>query len=208
MLRPSLSAGPAHRRRYAGGQCVAGVYAPAFVERGKRGKLYEVRRPVSPGFMLRPSLSDDGRGACAELPQRVSPGFMLRPSLSAGMRQRRDRPAGGRVAGVYAPAFVERARAAGRPARRACSVAGVYAPAFVERGGRVYWQRLPTEVAGVAGVYAPAFVERARPAHGGSSRSPRVAGVYAPAFVERSWGWRRRTSCAARCRRGLCSGLR
>ncbi len=61
----------------------------------------------------------------------VSPGFTPRPSLSEGRAGYRAGQATG-VAGVYAPAFVE----------RMCSnaliwihprVAGVYAPAFVER---------------------------------------------------------------------------
>ena len=66
---------------------------------------------VSPGLMLRPSLSD-GHILRSSAGREVSPGLMLRPSLSAERRPRtRERPAG--VAGADAPAFVERSR---RPA--------------------------------------------------------------------------------------------
>ena len=44
-----------------------------------------------------------------------------------------------------------------RAARRGCSVAGVDAPAFVERGS---WPRRSRKIQSVAGVDAPAFVER------------------------------------------------
>ena len=64
-------------------QGVAGVYAPAFVERRRAVPWISCSTlPVSPEFMLRPSLS--------EVPD---PALGL---LFAG------------VAGVYAPAFVER----------------------------------------------------------------------------------------------------
>ena len=106
MPRPSLSEGTslATGVKIIG---VAGVYAPAFVERPSSRKLTQSSLPVSPGFMPRPSLSVESNGLqdfeCAS------------------------------VAGVYAPAFVERgfppADTASNPAR----VAGVYAPAFVER---------------------------------------------------------------------------
>ena len=63
---------------------------------------------VSPGLTLRPSLSalsadesEPGRGG------QVSPGLTLRPSLSVGRRIRDELLAVG-VAGVDAPAFVER----------------------------------------------------------------------------------------------------
>ena len=117
----------------------------------------EIPPLVSPGFRLRPSLSAPA-SAEKEGPQPVSPGFRLRPSLSdqiPGLAVRRQ----ARVAGVSAPAFVER-----RSARQNCSssiarVAGVSAPAFVERSTRRHRTYTPTRVAGVS---APAFVERAR----------------------------------------------
>ena len=57
--------------------------------------------------MLRPSLSEFGDGGI-RAGAEVSPEFMLRPSLSeAAWTAGPDLPAG--VAGVYAPAFVERA---------------------------------------------------------------------------------------------------
>ena len=66
------------------------------------------------------------------------------------------------VAGVSAPAFVERAgRGSSGDRARLRSVAGVSAPAFVERRqkGRANLRRINGER--VAGVSAPAFVERA-----------------------------------------------
>ena len=110
----------------------------------------------------------------------VSPGFTPRPSLSAprrGRLQRRRR----RVAGVHAPAFVERtARTSGSASTS--RVAGVHAPAFVERW---LWLRTGRCSASVAGVHAPAFVERLRVLSAALRDSADVAGVHAPAFVER-----------------------
>ena len=137
----------------------------------------------------------------------VSPEFMLRPSLSGDGAGRRRHKAG-RVAGVYAPAFVERPPRWRRTGARSAGVAGVYAPAFVERAPG----KRRTQIARrVAGVYAPAFVERDTAAVTPAARRTRVspefmlrpslsaetaaaavvrhrsvAGVYAPAFVERS----------------------
>ena len=61
------------------------------------------------------------------------------------------------VAGVNAPAFVERIPA-GTAAEPIVGVAGVNAPAFVERRNTV--RRYIRLAGGVAGVNAPAFVER------------------------------------------------
>ena len=160
------------------------------------------RSRVSPGWEPRPSLSGGGRRGRGKpsrpvgadrLRNRVSPGWEPRPSLSANLTE----PEGPvRVAGVGAPAFVERRRIDDAEARIA-GVAGVGAPAFVERP-----QPERTAASGVAGVGAPAFVERCR------DRAGSVAGVGAPAFVERTW----RTSSAplelATCRRGGSPGLR
>ena len=74
------------------------------------------------------------------------------------------------------------------------SVAGVSAPAFVER---YYAELVKVATRGVAGVSAPAFVERAGAVLASPAPALGVAGVSAPAFVERpwrppgSWGWRR-----------------
>ena len=66
--------------------CVAGVHAPAFVERPGSGAWRPYRDGVSPGFTPRPSLSGP-----------------LGKTLGAGvMTSFRG------VAGVHAPAFVER----------------------------------------------------------------------------------------------------
>ena len=87
----------------------------------------------------------------------VSPGSRPRPSLSELAR------VGGEVllvsvAGVSAPAFVERGE--GRGGVQDCSgVAGVSAPAFVERPVERCWLGRAWHLR-VAGVSAPAFVER------------------------------------------------
>ena len=60
------------------------------------------------------------------------------------------------VAGVRAPAFIERLRLRSSRWCR-CSVAGVRAPAFIERKSA---SRMPTSGRSVAGVRAPAFIER------------------------------------------------
>ena len=62
----------------------------------------------------------------------VSPGFTPRPSLSA-LRALRPDPPRDRVAGVHAPAFVERLSQFTKRYLKMCRVAGVHAPAFVER---------------------------------------------------------------------------
>ena len=65
---------------------------------------------VSPEFMLRPSLSGRGAHELQSADRDVSPEFMLRPSLS-GLRVGIASVSAMEVcvAGVYAPAFVERA---------------------------------------------------------------------------------------------------
>ena len=88
---------------------------------------------VSPGFTPRPSLSVDGVRPPRDL-DPVSPGFTPRPSLSVRVQPRVRVPCVERVAGVHAPAFVERS-GGGRPRTWTPRVAGVHAPAFVERSG-------------------------------------------------------------------------
>ena len=176
--RPSLSEVRLGRvrARHAG---VAGVHAPAFVERIPPDWAGSGLDRVSPGFTPRPSLSA-GRRGFESGGVHVSPGFTPRPSLSEEAARAMVEAAWG-VAGVHAPAFVER----GPTARRlsyGCGVAGVHAPAFVERA------RMPVARATmppcVAGVHAPAFVERWK-TRLRKRRRPCVAGVHAPAFVER-----------------------
>ena len=86
----------------------------------------------------------------------MSPGFRLRPSLSE-LALGGDRHYETGVAGVQAPAFVERPRSWTFRCMIPSCVAGVQAPAFVERlpprSSRARFRR-------VAGVQAPAFVER------------------------------------------------
>ena len=172
--RPSLSGHHAAKPRRAP-DGVAGVHAPAFVERPDTARAGAAGEWVSPGFTPRPSLSD-GRSAAERDPDGlVSPGFTPRPSLSALKPPEGPVVAVG-VAGVHAPAFVER---------------GSAAPTTCEHGG------------GVAGVHAPAFVERGSTAPGAASCSARVAGVHAPAFVERFTG----TTDTCRHRRRVSPGF-
>ena len=63
----------------------------------------------------------------------MSPELMLRPSLSGARRRGGGGADRGRVAGAYAPAFVERGRWATHGGAATGGVAGAYAPAFVER---------------------------------------------------------------------------
>ena len=136
--RPSLS-GPAARGRAWSWRRVAGVHAPAFVERSGRG-LHPPPGQVSPGFTPRPSLSALRMRTRPCWNPRVSPGFTPRPSLSGGGHPRRPDHHRGRVAGVHAPAFVERTTRVSTPPAPSC-VAGVHAPAFVERVGAPRWPR-------------------------------------------------------------------
>ena len=115
---------------------------------------------MSPEFRLRPLLSDNPAEHGFHDGGRVSPEFRLRPLLSAPRPQRLEAAYAG-VAGVQAPAFVERTKDATILIPAASSVAGVQAPAFVERGG--FLRQGHPNPAGVAGVQAPAFVERTRP---------------------------------------------
>ena len=74
-------------------------------------------------------------------------------------------------------------------------VAGVKAPAFIERSQGLTDDGTPDPGIAVAGVKAPAFIERWN-APRSSPRSgdcgPSVAGVKAPAFIERERRTRRR----------------
>ena len=185
-------------------QCVAGVSAPAFVERSRRAGNYVGCRlgTVSPGSRPRPSLSDLVRAAQPLRTDSVAgvsaPAFVERRSTECIQ----DDKLACRVAGVSAPAFVERGKA--RVARATWDaggcVAGVSAPAFVERAMR---SRRWRSCCCVAGVSAPAFVERRGLGPGMAS----VAGVSAPAFVERRLS-PSEARIAAQCRRGLGPGLR
>ena len=131
--RPSLSGARVGTDGSDAGGRVAGVHAPAFVERGRSVILLARRRlQVSPGFTPRPSLSGAvraGRGAGV----RVSPGFTPRPSLSG--RERDSAGQGHRVSPGFTPrpSLSEPERCGAHDWR--ASVAGVHAPAFVERRG-------------------------------------------------------------------------
>ena len=127
----------------------------------------------------------------------MSPGFTPRPSLSAVGYGSGGLPLGC-VAGVHAPAFVERRWSRTASTKTSTSVAGVHAPAFVERPTEKGFDLARELPASVAGVHAPAFVERWRTADvsailgrrvlPSTKTSTSVAGVHAPAFVEREKG--------------------
>ena len=143
---------------------------------------------VSPEFVLWPSLSDPHVRQRPEQHPCVAgvcaPAFVERSPAQSGA------VAYAGVAGVCAPAFVERCvQDAGHPFPLA-GVAGVCAPAFVERSEARRSLRFPR--ACVAGVCALAFVERCRRSQTRRSRRSGVAGVCAPAFVERTCVHRRR----------------
>ena len=104
--RPSLSDRGKIRAR-AGIPGVAGVYAPAFVERRKCFDNCKGKHNVSLGFTPRPSLSAFHRAPDHTSAPVVSLGFTPRPSLS-GPSFDGQRQGDTGVAGVYAPAFVER----------------------------------------------------------------------------------------------------
>ena len=182
MPRPSLSADGARQIRARNfSSCVAGVDAPAFVERCIHRLLHagtvvlskSVAGVDAPAFVERST--SPVRVPRSTAP--VSPGLMPRPSLSASS-----------------------ARLAGLSFGCHTSVAGVDAPAFVERGRRC---KCLYRGPGVDGVDAPAFVERSSLRGTRTCRRRCVAGVDAPAFIERNvaslWVCFRQS---ASCRRG------
>ena len=139
----------------------------------------------------------------------VSPGFTPRPSLSVRGSEHRLELGASSVAGVHAPAFVER-RSARPPARDSADrVAGVHAPAFVER--EVGRRQARRTVPGVSPGFTP------RPSLSGAERidgalrrsTSRVSPGFTPRpslSVDRVRGLVMRTG--ARCRRGSRPGLR
>ena len=144
---------------------VAGVQAPAFVERSPIGALSLWNKDrVSPEFRLRPSLSVLHADATLECEaSSVSPEFRLRPSLSAsrGAMILGQAPSGG-VAGVQAPAFVERLQIPVRRRSTADHLTRV-SPEFRLRpslSGDESGDGQGRTFRRVAGVQAPAFVER------------------------------------------------
>ena len=185
---------------------VAGVYTPAFVERDSGPANPYSYRAVSPGFILRPSLSVDGsspslkqsessvagvytpafveRATAATAPSPepiVSPGFILRPSLS----ERRPLPQATRRYAV-SPGFILRPSLSVRKRRRGATAVPRVSPGFILRPS------LSDYLAGGMGNTVGAC----------------VAGVYTPAFVERSATLATCTGAGCACRRGLYSGLR
>ena len=113
-------------------------------------------KTVSPELMLRPSLSGQRQRDTRQGAKPVSPELMLRPSLSDDHGYD-PLVLGRRVAGAYAPAFVER--------RIACGIHSGCCGVSPEL-------MLRPSLSG----------DRIRRPHGGHDR---VAGAYAPAFVER-----------------------
>ena len=141
---------------------VAGVYAPALVERAQ-AITQSLTREAHP----RAWASNSGRSRAQAITQSLT------------------REAS--VAGVYAPALVERVTAA-LPPVIVVRVAGVYAPALVERRQTARALR-GTTLHVSPGFTPPALVERSSTRELARCRiafGKGVAGVYAPALVERS----------------------
>ena len=124
MLRPSLSA------------------AVALARDGPRPP------PVSPELMLRPSLSVAERRPLDGRNVHVSPELMLRPSLSGAGRPCERLPGGPVSPELMLRPSLSGARPPGRARAQVCRVAGAYAPAFVERckGRRAAWEPLAPPV--------------------------------------------------------------
>ena len=157
MPRPSLSAIRGHGRAGYGQVSPGLMPRPSLSVQRQRG-VPATRSQVSPGLMPRPSLSDPTTSAPIALrTHRVSPGLMPRPSLSERIRCRRPAYRYGVSPGLMPrPSLSDRSQRTGACAGFPC-VAGVDAPAFVERPASRAPQRSRE---GVAGVDAPAFVER------------------------------------------------
>ena len=209
---------------------VAGVHAPAFVERAKAKELARELTGVAgvhaPAFVERPLHPRTDSLHPHSVAGVHAPAFVDRWTSSA------PTPSRSSVAGVHAPAFVERRKTSPPADSALSSVAGVHAPAFVERSGTpCRWCVTPTAVSpgftprpslsgeaeegerdrgdvGVAGVHAPAFVERRESLRNTDGISRSVAGVHAPAFVERPRSNAGSSGQEAACRRGSRPGLR
>ena len=159
---------------------VAGVHAPAFVERHPDGQLGDIFR-VAPSFTSRPSLSEPG-GRRTRARPAGSPGFTPRPLSSVHSSPRTART---RVSRGFTPRpSLQRADSCGAPRR--CRVSPGFTP------------RSPRPSLSVVGLASARRIARS------------VAGVHAPAFVERSGASdssaARSNFCS--CRRGSCPGLR
>ena len=205
---------------------VAGVRAPAFVERHCALPYCHGYSPVSPGCVPRPSLSawiPSGRAPRKPGVAGVrAPAFVER-AVDCLMHPPRDR----RVAGVRAPAFVERRRIdAIKDLAVAVSPGCVPRPSLSDRArvgtaggflvspGCVPRPSLSVPAEGLARAHStvsPGCVprpslsvhEHLRERH----RASGVAGVRAPAFVERCPRFALGTASRT-CRRGACPGLR
>ena len=104
-LRPSLSALD-WRQNLPHGVWCRRSFRPSLSDR-VLSHAPDARHPVSPEFRLRPSLSGASVRAGSPRGREVSPEFRLRPSLS-DVADERLHTAVKSVAGVQAPAFVER----------------------------------------------------------------------------------------------------
>ena len=224
MLRPSLSEVRVARDQLRQAT-VAGVYAPAFVERTGKDMIWLRDKALSPESMLRPSLSEVPAVALSGVAV-LSPESMLRPSLSGVAGPLKFGFFGLSPESMLRPSLSVRLFALRYPAR-ILSPESMLRPSLSGASG--WWCRTPCSA--VAGVYAPAFVERStrrwscrrgwalspesmlRPSlsaagPGGAARRmnlspesmlrPSLSGLGPPR------GRRRRRHC----RRSLCSGLR
>ena len=154
--RPSLSAVDLQQPRPRARDVSPGSTPRPSLSAGKPDLQALLGLRVSPGSTPRPSLS----GSEADRPgchRQVSPGSTPRPSLSVHHVVAEDGTVGAGVAGVYAPAFVERTEGRQGPIRGTVSPGSTPRPSLSAVDDPLAGL-LP--VARVAGVYAPAFVER------------------------------------------------
>ena len=136
--RPSLSGMAAGQGQWRC-ESVAGVSAPAFVERGRARITISTRIGVSPGSRPRPSLSDGPSVPLRGQQLLVSPGSRPRPSLSAPVQAKRRRIRRVSPGSRPRPSLSDHCEGGGQ-GRWGC-VAGVSAPAFVERARSGLWAR-------------------------------------------------------------------
>ena len=129
--RPGLRSADTAKHACNGAQAVSPGFTPRPSLSGARWRWKGKPHRVSPGFTPRPSFERERKTSWSSNSGTVSPGFTPRPSLSDQGRADDGRGLPG-IAGVHAPAFVERPSSTpGSPSSRC--VAGVHAPAFVER---------------------------------------------------------------------------
>ena len=139
-----------------------GSRTPAFVERWSetRARSTSTHSRVSPGSRT-PAFVERSSSAGSAPSSTVSPGSRPRPSLSAGSGGL-DPAFRSCVAGVSAPAFVERWTTFSTLAKASRVSPGSRTPAFVERSNYMWRDYTRMQLCVSPGSRTPAFVERSR----------------------------------------------